>query len=146
MTPWKPDDEQTRLLNNLCQSRRGLIEQRTSLAQQLLNLLKCYFPALLLLANCKLYNCPLLLKLLVKWPDPRELKRQHPATLKAIFEEFGYKKAEQRDPLIKSIKDASLYTKDLPVLECNALLARVTAQQLMALGEASNSLSKGSHR
>ncbi len=36
-------------------------------------------------------------KALGQWPDPRELKRQHPATLKAIFEEFGYKKAEQRD-------------------------------------------------
>lgn len=35
----------------------------------------------------------------------RDFKRQHPSTLKAIFEQFGYKKAEQRDPLIKLIKD-----------------------------------------
>ncbi len=108
LKPWKPDDEQTRLLNSLCQTRRSLVDQRTSLGQQLLDLLKCYFPALFLLANCKLYTCPLLLKLLAKWPDPREFKRQHPATLEAIFEQFGYKKPEQRDPLIKSIKDAPL--------------------------------------
>lgn len=135
LKPWKPDDEQTRLLNNLCQTRRDLIEQRTSLAQRLLNLLKCFFPALLLLAKCKLYECPLLLKLLTKWPDPRDFKRQHPSTLKAIFEQFGYKKAEQRDPLIKSIKESPLYTKDLAILECSSLNARVIAQQLVVLEE-----------
>ncbi len=136
LKPWKPDDEQTRLLNSLCQTRRSLVDQRTSLGQQLLDLLKCYFPALFLLANCKLYTCPLLLKLLAKWPDPREFKRQHPATLEAIFEQFGYKKPEQRDPLIKSIKDAPLYTKDVVILECNSLRARVIAQQLSTLEEA----------
>lgn len=135
LRPWKPDDEQTRLLNNLCQTRRDLVEQRTSLAQRLLNLLKCFFPALLLLADCKLYQCPLLLKLLTKWPDPRDFKRQHPATLKAIFETYGYKKPEQRDPLIKSIKDAPLYTKDLAILECSAISARAIAQQLSVLEE-----------
>ena len=118
LKPWKPDDQQTRLLNNLCQTRRKLVEQRTSLAQQLLNLLKCFFPALFLLADCKLYECPLLLKLLTKWPDPRQFKRQHPNSLRKIFEEFGYKNPEQTDAMIKSIKDAPIYTKDEPILEC----------------------------
>ncbi len=68
------------------------------------------------IGKLQLYTCPLLLKLLAKWPDPREFKRQHPATLEAIFEQFGYKKPEQRDPLIKSIKDAPLYTKDVVIL------------------------------
>ncbi len=81
-------------------------------------------PSFFLYGKLQLYTCPLLLKLLAKWPDPREFKRQHPATLEANFEQFGYKKPEQRDPLIKSIKDAPLYTKDVVILECNSLRAR----------------------
>jgi transposase len=131
--PWKPDDEQTRMLNRLCQSRRHWVEERTSVGQQLLGLVKCYFPALLCLTDSRLYNCGLLLKLLSKWPDPRELKRQHPNALKAIFEEFGYKNAEQRDELIKSIKDAPLYTKDLTLLQCAAIDAQHMAKQLSVL-------------
>lgn len=133
LKPWKPDDEQTRLLNNLCQTRRDLVEQRTGLAQRLLSLLKSFFPALLLLANCKLNECPLLLEILDKWPDPRQFKRQHPATLKTIFETFGYKKPEQRDALIKSIKDAPLYTLDRAILECSSLNARAISKQLVVL-------------
>ena len=133
LRPWKPDDEQTRLLNRLCQSRRQWIQERTSTSQRLLDTLKSYFPAMLLLADCKLYLCPLLLKLLSKWPDPRQLKRQHPATLKAIFEEFGCRKPEQRDPLIKAIKAAPLYTMDQTLLECASLDAQLLANQLMAL-------------
>ena len=140
LTPWKPDDEQTRLLNRLCQSRRRWIEQRTSQSQRLLDLLKSYFPALLALADCKLYLCPLLLKLLSKWPDPRQLKRLHPDTLISIFEEFGYRKPEQRDSLIQSIKKAPLYTKDLTLLECAALDAQLLAKQLMLLQKAIDQL------
>ncbi len=38
--------------------------------------------------------------------------------------------------MIKSIKDAPLYTKDVVILECNSLRARVIAQQLSTLEEA----------
>lgn len=131
--PWKPDDEQTRMLNRLCQSRRQWVEERTRVGQKLLDLVKCYFPALFCLTDNRLYNCPLLLKLLSKWPDPRVLKRQHPQTLQAVFEEFGYKNPEQRDELIKAIKDAKLYTKDVTLLECAALDAQYLAKQLNAL-------------
>ncbi len=106
------------------------------MGQQLLDLLKCYFPALFYWQIAKLYTCPLLLKLLAKWPDPREFKRQHPATLEAILRTVRLQEPEQRDPLIKSIKDAPLYTKDVVILECNSLRARVIAQQLSTLEEA----------
>lgn len=133
LKPWKPDDEQTRLLNRLCQSRRHRVEERTCVGQKLLDLVKCYFPALLCLSDNRLYNYPLLLKLLSKWPDPRVLKRQHPQTIKAVFEEFGYKNPEQRDQLINAIKNAKLYTKDVTLLECAALDAQCLAEQLTAL-------------
>ena len=78
MRAWRPDDEQTRLLNRLCATRRQMVNERTRLAQQLLDQVKSYFPELLSIAKSKLNESPLILEILKRWPDPRDFKRQHP--------------------------------------------------------------------
>ncbi len=66
-------------------------------------------PSFVFIGKLQTLHLSVAFKALGQMPDPREFKRQHPATLEAIFEQFGYKKPEQRDPLIKSIKDAVVY-------------------------------------
>lgn len=41
---WEPDDENTRLIANLSQQRRKIVDGQTKLRQQLRALLKSYFP------------------------------------------------------------------------------------------------------
>ena len=74
LKPWKPDDELTRLLARLCQTRRQLVDERTRLTQQLIDQLKAYFPLVLKLNSSPSVNS-LVLELLRRWPDPRQLKR-----------------------------------------------------------------------
>ena len=44
LRPWRPDNAQTRLIRILAEDRRGLVEQRTRLCNQLQDRLKQVFP------------------------------------------------------------------------------------------------------
>ncbi len=131
MRPWCPDDENTRLLNRLCEARRKWVDQRTSLAQQLLDQVKCYFPALLSLSSEKLHECRLLLEILLKWADPREFNRAHPKTLAKLFSQHGYRNPEQQKQLIDAIKLAKLHTQDMTLLRVASLSAAALARQIL---------------
>ena len=72
LTPWQPDDVHTRLLANLCQQRRKLVDSQTRLRLQLTAHLKAYFPLALELFG-KDWQLPLLLSVLKRWSDPRQL-------------------------------------------------------------------------
>jgi len=63
LTCWQPDDEDTRLLANLCERRRKLVDDQVKLRQQLTALLKSYFPVVLELFG-KVHQLPLLLSVL----------------------------------------------------------------------------------
>ncbi|QEG36347.1 IS110 family transposase [Bythopirellula goksoeyrii] len=60
---WRPDDENTRLIANLSQQRRKIVDGQTKLRQQLLAVLKSYFPVVLELFG-KQHQLPLLLSVL----------------------------------------------------------------------------------
>ena len=130
LKPWQPDDEQTRLLGRLCATRRHWVNERTKTVQRLLDLVKCYFPALLVLAASRLNSCPLLLEILSKWPDPRQLKRVHPTTLRKLLEQHGYKNPEQQSQLLQAFKHTPLHTKDGTLLTVSALDAQGLAKQV----------------
>ena len=48
---WRPDDEPTRLIANLSQQRRKIVDGQTKLRQQLTAVLKSYFPVVLELSE-----------------------------------------------------------------------------------------------
>ena len=70
LTCWQPDDENTRLLAQLSQQRRKLVDGQTKLRQQLTAQLKSYFPVVLELFGT-VRQLPLLLSVLSRWPDTR---------------------------------------------------------------------------
>ena len=74
LTVWEPDDENARLLAQLSQQRRKIVDGQTKLRQQLTALLKSYFPVVLELFG-KDHQLPLLLSMLGRWTDPRKLRR-----------------------------------------------------------------------
>lgn len=130
MHAWKPEDENTRLLNRLCTTRRKWVEQRTTLGQRLLDLVKSYFPAILKLADSKLYDCPLLLDILQKWPDPRDLKRANPKVLTALAVQHGIKNADQQKKIVTELRQAPIHSKDVTLLAVCALEAKALVKQI----------------
>lgn len=142
MNAWKPDDESTRLLNRLCSTRRKWVEQRTSLGQRLLDLVKSYFPAILLIANSKLYDHPLLLEILRKWPDPREIKRVNPKVLIALIAHHGIKNEAQQQAIVDGLRNAPIHSRDSTLLLVASLEVKALVQQLASCQELITQLDK----
>lgn len=130
MKSWKSDDENTRLLDRLCSTRRKWVEQRTALSQRLLDLVKSYIPVLLTLADSKLFECPLVMEILRKWPDPRELKRANPKFLGAILASHGIKNEDQQKEIISKLKKAPIHSRDTSLLIVSAMEAKALVTQL----------------
>lgn len=88
LKPWQPDDENTRLLANLSQQRRKLVEAQVKLRLQLTALLKSYFPVLLELFG-KEWQLPLLLTMVSRWSDPRKLRRADRRLIRRVLSEHS---------------------------------------------------------
>jgi len=81
---WKPEDTQTRLLQQLVRHRRAVVDSRTALSNQLKALLKQYFPQALELCGPELWR-PLATDFLLKWPSLQTVQRARPQTLKQFY-------------------------------------------------------------
>lgn len=129
--PWVPDDEETRLLARLCQTRRQLVNNQTRLWQQLVAHLKTFFPLALELASGKKAS-PLLLEIVRRWGDPRSFRRLHPGTLRSLLTKHGVRDPQKLDDLVQRIRSAKLLTTDAAVIEPAQILCRVLGRQLEA--------------
>lgn len=132
MRAWQPDDEATRTLARLCQARRGLVQQRTRLVQQLTDHMKGYFPLLLEL-NPQRSVDSLMLELVRRWPDPRQLRRADPRILHQVLKEHGYSNDGQRRTLIQRIRSAKLLTEDRALIEPASVVVQSLARQIPIL-------------
>jgi transposase len=123
LRPLRQDEPLTRELAALCEDRRGLVDQRTKLANSLTALLKAYFPAVLKLAAAKIYAC-FLIKFLLKYPTLAEAKRAGRARLRKFFYGIGARaKAEERlDTILNAV----------PLSE-EPVLIRTSARKMQAI-------------
>jgi len=132
LKPWTPDDESTRLLARLCQTRRQLVNERTRLTQQLIDQLKAYFP-LVLEFNSSQSVSSLVLELLRRWPDPRCLKRADRRILHRVLREHGYRNEDKRQEVIERIRSARLLSHDRALIEPAAIVVQCLARQIPVL-------------
>lgn len=132
---WRPDDQLTRLLARLCESRRKLVNEQTRLRQQLVSQLKCFFPLALELAGRE-SNSPLLLEIVTRWGDPRTFRRQHPRTLDRLLQKHRHRDPEKRAELIERIRTAALLSDDEALIEPARICAQAVAAQLPPLAKA----------
>jgi transposase len=134
LRPWLPDDESTRRLNHLSEQRRNIVNDRVSMRQQLTAHLKSYFPLLLELFGAK-SQLPLLLAMLGRWSDPRELRRADRRLVDRVLRENGIRKEEDRQELIERIRGAKLLSDDVALIEPLALVCKLLATQITASGK-----------
>jgi transposase len=128
---WQPDDEQTRRIGLLAETRRRLVDERTRLGNWLESQLKQHFPlALKLLAGHR--HAQWFLKLLAKWPTLKALKRAAPNALARLLP-GGKERIQER---VRQIRAAQPLVTDAALVETGALLVTSLVPQLMTLNRA----------
>jgi len=135
LSPWQPDDEATRLLGRLCQTRRQLVNERTRLIQQLTDQLKAYFPLVLEWKTGSSVS-GLMLEVLRRWPDPRELRKTDRRILHKVLKQCGYKNEGQRTEIITRIRSAQLLSEDRGLIEPATVVVQVLVRQIPVLQHA----------
>lgn len=126
---YEPDDALTRRLNQFCHTRRSLVDDRTGLLQQLQSVLKTSNPLALDLVGGKAESA-LLREILRRWPDPRQLRRVQPETLRKLFRRQGVKHDPRVEELLQTVRSKPLVTSDGALLEPLAIRAAALAAQL----------------
>lgn len=126
---WQPDDENTRLIANLSQQRRKIVDGQTKLRQQLTAALKSYFPLVLELFG-KQHQLPLLLGVLCRWSDPRKLKRADRRLIQRVLTEHSICNEEQQKEIIERIRAAQLLSRDVAMITPSAMAVKLLAKQI----------------
>lgn len=129
LTAWEPDDENTRLIANLSQQRRKLVDGQTKLRLQLTALLKSYYPVVLELFG-KQHQLPLLLSVLCRWSDPRQLRRADRRLLRRVLSEHSLRNEQQQKEILERIRAAQLLTRDDALITPSAMAVELLAHQI----------------
>lgn len=129
MRCWRPDDETTRALRLLTESRRKLVDQRTAVGQQLRQALKEFFPLAVALLGDQRLHAPWFLKLLGKFQTLTDLQRASPRTMARYLPQRRTTVDDSGDPRIALIRQAHPLVTDPALL----LAGRMTVQSLVPL-------------
>jgi hypothetical protein len=129
LTVWQPDDDNTRLLAHLSEQRRKMVDGQTKLRQQLTALIKSYFPVVLELFP-RDSQFPLILDLLGRWADPRQLRRADRRLLRRVLKEHLIRNEKQQDELIKRMRSAKLLCDDDALIIPSAMAVSLLVKQI----------------
>jgi DNA uptake protein ComE-like DNA-binding protein len=134
LKPWRPDDEQTRMLNTLCEQRRWVVASHTKLRQQLICNLKQYFPLVLQLFG-KSHQQKLMLSMVRRWSDPRTLRRADRRLIRHVLKEHGIRVTDRQQEMIDTIRSSALLSEDDALIVPLAMTAKYLAEQLSNCGK-----------
>jgi transposase len=119
----EPDTVETRLLRELVETRRLLVNEKTRQKNRLTACLKIYFPQVL--AWFDAVDSPLLGALLQRWGTLMELRKAHPGTLRKFFHQHNCRDEERIRERIEAIPQAMPATEDAAITEGCSRKARV---------------------
>jgi transposase len=116
LRPLVLDTPQTRALAALTEVRRGAVDHRTQLGNELRSTLKLYFPQALELCGEDLWT-PLALDFLDRWPELAALRRAKPATLQAFYTEHNSRRQTVITERLALVHQAQPLTTDRAVID-----------------------------
>ena len=128
---WKPDTEETRLLQFLVEDRRRRVDQRTGLLNQLTARLKLYFPQIL-----KWFlsiDSTLAWRFLERWPDLESAQKAPRQKLKAFLTQDARSCPADVDQFINLIREAIPATQDRAVVNSSTLFVKGLVCELQLL-------------
>ena len=135
LTPWKPDDVQTRTIRGLSEERRHAVDLRTKCVQKLTARLKTYFPQAIdgfVDDLTSLMACDFLLR----WPTVAEVKKAKPAALRAFFHGHNCRNETLIAQRLDAIAKAVPLTEDPGVVTPAVLTVQTLARVIRDLSVA----------
>jgi transposase len=118
-----PDTEATRLIQNLVEERRKLVDEKTAQSNRLEAALKIYFPQIPHWFGD--VDSLLVCALLERWPTLEALQKARPDTLRSFFRKHHCRKEELIESRIKAIGQAMPALKDRAVVEAKVAVVKV---------------------
>jgi len=128
---WAPDDEKTRGLQLLTHGRRKLVDDMTSLTNQLTSVLKTYYPQALHWAGD--LTSEQACAFLEKWPTLTELQKSRPFRIREFYEKHGRPKREALNVIVAGIQKAQPLTSDSAVVMAGVMMANALVAQIRSL-------------
>ena len=135
LTPWRPDDVQTRQLARLLEQRRGAVDLRTLLTNMLRDALKSYYPQALDLAGQDLF-APLACQFLLKWPSLPELQKARKQTIRKFYYAHNCRRMDVIEKRLEAIAQIRALCHDRAIIAPARIQVKMLARQLLQLGTA----------
>ena len=132
LKPWRPDTPQTRQLDLLSEQRRGFVDLRTALTNQLLSHRKAIFPQALQLVGEDLAS-RLATDFLKKWPTLQALQKVKASTLRRFYYAHNSRSHELITRRLAVLKNAIALTQDSALLAAHSLAIETLVGQLQSL-------------
>jgi len=126
---WAPEDAQTRGLQQLVFHRRAVVDDRTTLTNRLMALLKQYFPQALTLCGDDLWR-PLATHFLLKWPSLPAIQKAKPAAVKTFYHLQGSRSQDLLEKRLALIAKAVPVTDQTGITESFVLRVQLICRQL----------------
>jgi len=121
-TALRPQSAPMRMLQQLVEQRRMLVEDACRLTNRITNALKQYFPQPLEWFKDK--DTLVFCDFLTLWPTLKQAQRARKARLSAFFHQHNVRYPHIVEARIKAIKAASALTEDVAVIEAIAYWSR----------------------
>ena len=135
-----PDTEATRLIQNLVEERRKLVDEKTAQSNRLMAHLKIYFPQIPQLFED--VGSPLVCDLLKRWPTLQQLQDVRPAVLQKFFRQHHCYKQELIESRVKAIASALPALGDQAVVKAKVQAVKVTVQLIQILHQGIKALDR----
>ncbi|MCP5520190.1 MAG: IS110 family transposase [Verrucomicrobiales bacterium] len=132
LTPWAPQDEKTRLIQQLVYQRRAVVDQRTALTNELQAILKQYFPQALDLCGEDLWR-PLATTFLLKWPTLQAVRKAPAETVRRFYHALGSRSDRLIAKRLDRIAHAVALTDDDALLSSFSLRVQSLCRQLQVV-------------
>jgi transposase len=126
-----PDTEQTRLVQQLVEARRKLVNEKTRQSNRLTAKLKLYFPQILTWFDE--VDSALVGVLLERWPTLEALQKARPATLRSFFTQHNCRRAELIDQRLEQIRQAIPAIRDTAVIQSAVAMVHVLVALIATL-------------
>ena len=129
---WHPDDEQTRKLRLLTETRRFLVDQRTALTHALAEALKQYFPQALPWFGGE--TSPLLRAILRRWPTLEQLREVTVDELAEVLRALRRRKVSAvAEQIMERLRAAVPLTHDRAIVEVKSMYVQTLIAQIEPL-------------
>jgi len=128
LEPLVPQSPQMRVLEQLVEHRRCLVDDQTRITNRLTSALKNYFPQPLQWFSDK--GTDVFCAFLERWPTLKAVQHARRATLRRFFHEHHVRHPALIEQRIQAIKTATALTTDEGVIEPNVLFVQALVSQL----------------